>query len=43
MITVGNSLEQAIIYITDAEIHGESFKAYRTKICYLEQEILLNI
>ena len=26
-----------------AEIHGESYKAYRMKISFLEQEILLNV
>ena len=26
-----------------AEMHGESFKAYRMEMCYLQQEILLNI
>ena len=36
----GNEMK---LYITHAEIHGESFKAHRMKICYLEQKILLNI
>ena len=31
------------IYTTHAEIHGESFKAYRMRISLQEQEILLNI
>ena len=31
------------IYTTHAEIHGESYKAYKIKISTVEQEILLNI
>ena len=36
-------IEQDEYYTTDAEIHGESYKAYRMQISLLELKILLNI